>query len=203
MESVSYKNYELKFKEIFKSIKVKEFIEYCNKYVGNGLEVGKQYEYNGIDSIHYVMKNNIEKGLFELYNKYGISVEDIKDIIKVSTWNIVLYIQYDEVSIWENIIKYNVEGKQRSNASVSNSRFTLLSIPKCVVNTDIIENMVDIIHNFNSMNIEEMSLDEVITYLLEGKRQKEIGRIQSEILSLKRQINDKKKVISKLEDLII
>ena len=203
MKSNNYEDYKNKLSEIFKKISVKELIEYCNKYIGEGLEVGKQYGYNGIDSIHFIMKRNIEKGLLELYNKYRINLDDVKDIINVSSWNISLCMQYNEISIWENMIKYKVEGKQRKNASISNNNFTLLEIPICEINDEIVKNMVDIIHNYNSMNIKEMSLDEVIIYLLEGERQKQMARNQSEILALKRQINDKKKVISKLEDLII
>lgn len=201
---VNYKDYKETLKEKFEKIKVRELVEYCNKYIGEGFEIGKVYDYHGLGSICYAIQKNVTKGMLELFNKYGIDADYGNDIIKIdNNWYIYMYIQYDIISICENIIQYNFGHKQRKNASVNNSKFTLTSFPVCIINNEIVKNMVDIIHDFNSMNIAEMSLDELITYLLEGKRQRIMANLQKEVLSLKREIDDKKKVINHLEDIII
>ena len=66
----------LKDLEVFKKISLKEFKNYVNKYISEDLEVGNRYDYGGRNSIHYTIMKNIKKGITELYNKYGVVIED-------------------------------------------------------------------------------------------------------------------------------
>lgn len=187
--------------EVLKKIRVAEFVEYVNKYIGEGLEVGKKYEYNGRDSIHYIIIENIKKGLHELYSKYGIDYAKMFDFLRVNTWQLSISIDYKEVSVWENIGKYDFETKTRKNASSSNSTFILESIPKFEMYDSWLRDKL-VIRDYVSYDIKSLNIYEFYIGLLEGQRQRMIGRYESEILGWKRNIADNKKMISNLEDLL-
>lgn len=184
--------------EVLKKIKVSEFIDYVNKYIGENLVVGNKYNFNGVDNIHYIIKENIEKGLHELYNKYGIDYAIMFDFLKISTWQINLCVDYKEVSVWEFIGRYNFEHKQRKNASSVNSEFTLQSVPKF----EIYDLHKKIINDYVMYDMESLNLYELYIGLLEGQRASVIANYQAEILSCKRKIADNKKMIESLEDIV-
>lgn len=160
-------------------LKMKEIKEYCNKYISEGLEVGKKYSFLGIDKdyqdIHYIITSNIKKGLFELWNKYNFDIEEINKLFPMSTWNLRLIVNYELISVWEDIGRYDFKRKIRKNASISNSTFILEEIP----HFDFIEE-----------NIEELTIKEYIVGKLEEKKEEIIKRLNNEIVDLKQSIRN-------------
>ena len=162
-----------------KDLKMKEIKEYCNKYISEGLEVGKKYSFLGIDrnyqDIHYIIVNNIKKGLFELWNKYDFDIEEINKIFVQSIWNMDLFADYELISVWETIGRYDFKRKVRKNASISNSTFTLEELPY---------------FDFIEENIEELTIKEYIVGKLEEKKEEIIKRLNNEIVDLKQSIRN-------------
>ena len=160
-------------------LKMKEIKEYCNKYISEGLEVGKKYSFLGIDKdyqdIHYIIVNNIKKGLFELWNKYNFNIEKISKIFVQSTWNMDLFADYELISVLETIGRYDFKRKVRKNASISNSTFILEELPY---------------FDFIEENIEELTIKEYIVGKLEEKKEEIIKRLNNEIVDLKQSIRN-------------
>lgn len=171
-------------------LKMKEIKEYCNKYISEGLEVGKKYSFLGIDKdyqdIHYIITSNIKKGLFELWNKYNFNIEEINKIFVQTTWNMDLFADYELISVWETIGRYDFKRKIRKNASISNSTFTLEELP----HFDFIEE-----------NIEELTIKEYIIKKLKEKKENIIERFNNEIIDLKQSIKDCEDNIKKYQDI--
>ena len=171
-------------------LKMKEIKEYCNKYISEGLEVGKKYSFLGIDKdyqdIHYIITSNIKKGLFELWNKYNFNIEEINKIFVQTTWNMDLFADYEPISVWETIGRYDFKRKIRKNASISNSTFTLEELP----HFDFIEE-----------NIEELTIKEYIIKKLKEKKENIIERFNNEIIDLKQSIKDCEDNIKKYQDI--
>lgn len=159
-----------------KSISMKELKEYMNKYICEGLEVGKKYNYGGKNSIHKVLKKNIEYGIADLCEKYEMNWKELYNILQINTWVISFYGEYEGISVWENIGRYVLSTQQRKNASISNDSFTLVDKPY-----------------FEYYNIEDenISIYDYIIYLFEERKSKMIGNYESEIASLKRALKDK------------
>ena len=169
-------------------LKMKEIKEYCNKYISEGLEVGKKYSFLGIDKnyqdIHYIIVNNIKKGLFELWNKYNFDIEEINEIFVQSTWNMNFFADYELISVWETIGRYDFKRKVRKNASISNSTFILEKLPY---------------FDFIEENIEELTIKEYIIKKLKEKKEKKIERFNNEIIDLKQSIKDYEDNIKKYQ----
>lgn len=175
----------LKDLEVFKKISLKEFESYVNKYISEDLEVGNRYDYGGRNSIHYTIMKNIKKGIAELYNKYGVVVED--DFIKINTWRISLNVEYKEICVWgKELGGYNFGTKQRKNASWNNTTFALISLP---------------IVKFYFEN-EDMSIYDYIISCLKEKQNMMIGHYESEIASWEKSIKDNKKMIKNLKEIV-
>lgn len=173
-----------------KDLKMKEIKEYCNKYISEGLKIGEKYSFNGIDrnyqDIHYIIVNNIKKGLFELWNKYNFNIEEINKIFVQSIWNMDLFADYELISVWETIGRYNFKRKIRKNASISNSTFTLEELPY---------------FDFIEENIEELTIKEYIIKKLKEKKEKTIERFNNEIIDLKQSIKDCEDNIKKYQSI--
>lgn len=171
-------------------LKMKEIKEYCNKYISEGLKIGEKYSFNGIDrnyqDIHYIIVNNIKKGLFELWNKYNFNIEEINKIFVQSIWNMDLFADYELISVWETIGRYNFKRKIRKNASISNSTFTLEELPY---------------FDFIEENIEELTIKEYIIKKLKEKKEKTIERFNNEIIDLKQSIKDCEDNIKKYQSI--
>ena len=175
----------LKDLEVFKKISLKELESYVNKYISENLEVGNRYDYNGKNSIHYTIMKNIKKGIAELYNKYGVVVED--DFIKINTWRISLNVEYKEICVWgKELGGYNFGTKQRKNASWNNTTCALISLP---------------IVKFYFEN-ENMSIYDYIISCLKEKQNMMIGHYESEIASWEKSIKDNKKMIKNLKEIV-
>lgn len=175
----------LKDLEVFKKISLKEFENYVNKYISENLEVGNRYNYNGINSIHYTIMKNIKKGIAELYNKYGVVIED--DFIKVNTWRISLNVEYKEICVWgKDLGSYNFGTKQRKNASWNNTTFTLISLP---------------IFRLYENNENDISVYDYIVSCLKEQQNKMIENYESEIASWENSIKDNKKMIESLKNI--
>lgn len=175
----------LKNLEVFKNISLKEFENYVNKYISENLEVGNRYDYNGINSIHYTIMKNIKKGITELYNKYGVVIED--DFIKVNTWRISLNVEYKEICVWgKDLGSYNFGTKQRKNASWNNTTFTLISLP---------------IFRLYENNENDISVYDYIVSCLKEQQNKMIENYESEIASWENSIKDNKIMIENLKNI--
>lgn len=186
--------------KVLKKIKVVELEEYANKYISEGLEVGNKYEYNGRNSIHYIIIENIKKGLHELYSKYGIDYAEMFNVLQVNTWNLHFSMDCKTISIWENIGRYDFEVRRRKNASYSNSAFILVDIPQFEIIKELKNDLM--IYDYVNYEIKDLSIYELFIGLLEGKRKKIIGNLESEILGWKRNIADNKKMIRNLENIL-
>ncbi len=177
----------LKDIEALKKIKIKDLKEYGEKYIAEDLEVGKKYNFNGKNSVHYTMYANIKKGFNELWEKFNAS-EVCKTLFFISSWDIRLNLDYKGISVWnEQFMRYDFAVKTRKNASLSNSSFILNSTPCIKVYTDDLE----------------VSLYDYIIKLLDEQRNKYIGQYRSEIASLKRQIKDDEKFVKEYESIIL
>ena len=93
----------------------------------------------------------------------------------MSTWNLRLIVNYELISVWEDIGRYDFKRKIRKNASISNSTFILEEIP----HFDFIEE-----------NIEELTIKEYIVGKLEEKKEEIIKRLNNEIVDLKQSIRN-------------
>ena len=192
---------EKNINEVLKKIKVKELVEYANKYIGEGLEVGNKYEYSSYrgNDIHNIITENIKKGLHELWQKYNIDYADMFDFIMISTWNIRVNISYENVGVWEDIGSYKFNTKRRKNASFDNKEFTLESIPKFEL-YDKLHN--EVIVNYCSFDIESLTIYEFYIGLLEKARLNAITNLEKGIVEYKRKIAESKLQIEKIEDMI-
>lgn len=192
---------EKNINEVLKKIKVKELVEYANKYIGEGLEVGNKYEYSSYrgNDIHNIITENIKKGLHELWQKYNIDYADMFDFIMISTWNIRVNISYENVGVWEDIGSYKFDTKRRKNASFDNKEFTLESIPKFEL-YDKLHN--EVIVNYCSFDIENLTIYEFYIGLLEKARLNAITNLEKDIVEYKRKIAESKLQIEKIEDMI-
>lgn len=191
-----------KVNEVLKTIKMKEVVEYANKYIGENLEVGKKYQYSSYyktEDIHYIITENIKKGLHELWGKYGIDYAEMFEFIKVGAWNLQLDIDYKEVVIWENIGNYKFDTKRRKNASYDNKFFVLESIPKFELYSDLHDR---VIVDYCSFDIESLSVYEFYIGLLEKARLNAITNLEKDIVEYKRKIAESKLQIEKIEDMI-
>lgn len=170
--------------ESLKQISMKEFYEYVNKYIAEGLEIGGKYDTNGYGNIHYIIKENIKKGLHELYSKYNIDYSFMFDYISVGTWRLKVTMEFKEFYFWEEIGSYDYKGKKRRNASFYNTTFTLTELPK-----------------FEMWNgYEEIeNLYKFLNYLFDEKKAKVIGNLESEIATHKKQIAELNKKIKNLK----
>lgn len=171
--------------DILKKVTMKELKEYINKYICKDLEVGKKYNYNGRDSIHYIISRNIRYGLGDLCEKYGIEKDSFYNLLNVNTWQLSIYAEYDGITIWQEIGKYKIQAQQRKNASISNSSFTLIDKP-CFMYYDIED--------------ENISIFDYIIMLLEEKKKQIIGNYESEIASLKKEVRNKEQSLKEYKN---
>lgn len=192
---------EKNINEVLKKIKVKELVEYANKYIGEGLEVGNKYEYSNYkgNDIHNIITENIKKGLHELWQKYNIDYADMFDFIMISTWNIRVNISYENVGVWEDIGSYKFDTKRRKNASFDNKEFTLEGIPKFEL-YDKLHN--EVIVNYCSFDIESLTIYEFYIGLLEKARLNAITNLEKDIVEYKRKIAENKLKIEEIENMI-
>lgn len=170
--------------DILKCINMNDFKNAVNKYIGDGLEINKRYN---ITDIHTKIMKNIELGLCDLYKEYNLDVELMSTWIRINTWYMTIFIDYKGINVWEEIGQYRFQYKARSNASVSNKNYTLLSTP-----------MFEYKENEYVKNIEDLSMYDYIIRLLDYKRNALIGRYESEIASYKRSIRENRKMVKDL-----
>lgn len=186
--------------EVLKNFKVYDFVVYANRYIGENLEIGEQYNFHYQDSIHYTIKKNIEKGLHDLFSNYKIDYADMFDLFKVNTWNISISVEYNGISCWKNIGRYDFDKKTRKNASVNNSKFNLMGLPIFKLDDDLRNYVVS--YDYISYDIGSLTMYEFIIGLLEGERQKMISKYQADILGCKRKIAEDRSKIEDLENIV-
>ena len=175
----------LKNLEVFKNISLKEFENYVNKYISEKLEIGNKYDYSGRNSIHYIIIDNNKKGIAELYNKYGVVVED--DFIKINIWRTTLNVEYKEICVWgKDLGRYYFETKKRKNASCNNTTFTLISLP---------------IFRLYENNDNNISVYDYVISCLKEKQNMMIENYESEIISWENSIKDNKIMIENLKNI--
>lgn len=175
--------------EFFKEeITMKELKEYCNKYIAEGLQVGERYVFYGLDEkykdIHSIITYNIKKGIAELWEKYKIDNEKINNIFKVGVWELGLYVDFDCISIFDNIGAYKFEKRTRKNASISNATFVLEELPH---------------FEFYEDNIDNLTIKNYIVKKLNEKKEKMIEHYRKEITSWENSIRNNKNMINNLE----
>lgn len=172
------------FKE---NITMKELKDYCNKYIAEGLQVGKKYVFYGIDEkykdIHSIITCNIQKGIKELWEKYNIDNKTVNSIFKMAIWELGLFFNYGCISIWDNIGGYRFEKKTRKNASVNNASFVLEKLPYFV---------------FYEKDIDDLTIRDYLIKKLKEKREKMIENYKDEILSWEKSIKDNENMIDNL-----
>jgi hypothetical protein len=179
----------LKEKGILESLKdftMGDMKWYANKYIADDLEVGGKYNFNGRSSVHYVIIENIKKGLHELYGKYSIDYADMFKLFGVYTWHLEVSIECDSVGEFKYIGNYNFGKKQRKNASISNSEFEMTELPT---------------FEFESFINDDMSVYDYLIRTLNYKKDMTIQHYKNEIESYKMNIKNCKKMIEDLENL--
>lgn len=187
---MKFENKEDIIKFLNKDITMGELKEYCNKYISEGLEIGKKYSFIGIDKkyqdIHYIIVNNIKKGLLELCNKYNFDIKILDEIFIQYVWNLSLIFEYKSISIYEIVGRYNFKRKIRKNASVSNATFILEELPY---------------FEFCNENIDDLSIKDFIIGQINNKRNKLIDNCIKKIQEYKNIIIENENEIKKLKNI--
>lgn len=171
--------------DILKNISMKDFKDTVNSCIWLGLELYKKYD---INIIHKIILMNIREGLHKLYIQNGLDEEVMSNIIRVNTWTITMYVECNEISVWEEIGQYYFDKKSVSNANTTDDICTLLNNPSFEYRV-----------NENIENIESLSMYDYLIKLIELKRRAMIGHYESEIASYKKNIRSVKKMISDLD----
>ena len=82
-----------------------------------------------IHKLHTIIEDNLQKGIFQLLADNNIDYADLKEIFKINTLDLSLSFDIGVVSVWERVAIYNLEFKQRKNASYSNYNVKLIKKP--------------------------------------------------------------------------
>lgn len=175
--------------EQLKNISMKEFEMYLNKYIGENLIVGEQYLFSGRNDIHDIIGKNMLKGFREMCSKYGIDYAIMYETFRISTWEMILNTNVDLISIWENIGQYHFKNKVRKNASIGNSKFTLLDIPYFKFYDD----------SEQEKELLGMTMYDFFVKMLEIRKVAIITKYESEIESYKKGIEQNLIMIEKIK----
>ena len=125
-----------------------------------------------IHKLHTIIEDNLQKGIFQLLADNNIDYADLKEIFKINTLDLSLSFDIGVVSVWERVAIYNLEFKQRKNASYSNYNVKLIKKP----NFEFI-NKNEIEEYFKNNGI---SLYDLIQYYFEKQKQKAIEYLKKE-----------------------
>ena len=187
---MKFENKEDIIKLLNKDITMGELKEYCNKYISEGLEIGKKYSFIGIDKkyqdIHYIIVNNIKRGLLELCNKYNFDIKILDEIFIQYVWNLSLIFEYKSISIYEIVGRYNFKRKIRKNANISNNTFILEELPY---------------FEFCNENIENLTIKDFIIEQINIKKSKLINKYIEEIQEYKNYIAKNEDSIRELKNI--
>lgn len=156
-------------KSALKNISIAKFEVYINDYIKKDLVIGEMYD---IHKLHTTIENNLQNGIFQLLADNNIDYADLKEIFKINTLDLSLTFNIGVVSVWERIAIYNLEFKQRKNASYSNYNVKLIKKP----NFEFI-NKNEIEEYFKNNGI---SLYDLIQYYFEKQKQKAIECLKKE-----------------------
>lgn len=156
-------------KSALKNISIAKFEVYVNDYIKRDLVIGEMYD---IHKLHTIIEDNLQKGIFQLLADNNIDYADLKEIFKINTLDLSLSFDIGVVSVWERVAIYNLEFKQRKNASYSNYNVKLIKKP----NFEFI-NKNEIEEYFKNNGI---SLYDLIQYYFEKQKQKAIEYLKKE-----------------------
>lgn len=172
---------------VLKKIKMSEFKEFCNKHIADNLIIDEKYNFNGRNNIHSIITENIAKGIKELWQKYNIDYAMMTELFHIGVWRSQIMVEYETIYAWEDFGAYSFGSKIRKNASIGNSSFRLTKLP-----------------NFGFYeNIDDLSIYDFMIKVLDEKRNNMIKKYQEEIERYTKNIEDNKKMISDLNNILL
>lgn len=174
--------------DILKKIKMSEFKEFCNKYITDDLQLDEKYNFNGRNNIHSIITKNIAKGIKELWQKYNIDYAMMTELFHIGVWRSQIMVDYETIYAWEDFGAYSFGSKIRKNASIGNSSFRLTKLPTFV---------------FYDEKIENLSIYDFIVMILNNKRNAMVEQYKKEIEEYTRNIEDNKKKIIELNNILL
>lgn len=160
----------------FKNTTVRELEVAGNRFITDNLEIGKTIN---LSVLHDTVRENINNGIVNLLWEKEIDYAIVREFLKVGLWNISIYFDYESISVWEDIGKYNLKWEKRKNASISNDNVKLVKAPYFEIGTE-------------SLKIEnkDISLYDLICNLIEIKRKLLIDKYNEEIIEYMNRIED-------------
>lgn len=174
--------------DILKKIKMSEFKEFCNKYITDDLQLDEKYNFNGRNNIHSIITENIAKGIKELWQKYNIDYAMMTELFHIGVWRSQIMVDYETIYAWEDFGAYSFGSKIRKNASIGNSSFRLIKLPN---------------FGFYNEEIEDLSIYDFIIMILNNKRNSMVEQYKKEIEEYTRNIEDNKKKINELNNVLL
>ena len=174
--------------DILKKIKMSEFKEFCNKYITDDLQLDEKYNFNGRNNIHSIITENIAKGTKELWQKYNIDYAMMTELFHIGVWRSQIMVDYETIYAWEDFGAYSFGSKIRKNASIGNSSFRLTKLPN---------------FGFYNEEIEDLSIYDFIIMILNNKRNSMVEQYKKEIEEYTRNIEDNKKKINELNNILL
>lgn len=174
--------------DILKKIKMSEFKEFCNKYITDDLQLDEKYNFNGRNNIHSIITENIAKGIKELWQKYNIDYAMMTELFHIGVWRSQIMVDYETIYAWEDFGAYSFGSKIRKNASIGNSSFRLTKLPN---------------FGFYNEEIEDLSIYDFIVMILNNKRNAMVEQYKKEIEEYTRNIEDNKKKIIELNNILL
>lgn len=174
------------------NISLHSFEEGCNKYITEGISVGKCE----LGELHRRTRDNIEKGIVELLSNNNIDYSSVRGIFNIATWKSYISFDYEIIGVYEDFGNYYLDFTKRKNASMSNDTVTLNSIPRFEIDKNIKDNVgVDnSVYDMLMFFVKGNAMQCVDYYEQENKE------LENTIQNNKKLILDYKKILNNFEE---